>query len=66
MEREHLTSLLTAGIAIHTVFLALTSLRWPAVLGPSFALVPWLAPTMIGLPIIVWTRRKWGNAAMGQ
>jgi hypothetical protein len=56
-EREHLTSLITAGIAIHTAFLALTSARWPALLGSgALNLIPWLGPTAVGLPMIVWLR----------
>jgi hypothetical protein len=58
-EREHLTSLLTAGIALHTAFFVLTVLRWPWLLpaGPA-RLAPWLVPAAVGLPAIVWNRKR--------
>lgn len=58
-QREHLTSLISAGVALHTGFFVLTAIR----LGRSIPLVwtwmPWLVPAAIGLPAIVWLRRSW-------
>ena len=57
-EREHLTSQLTAGIAIHTTFLVMSVLRWPSLAGGGWwSLVPWVAPAFVGLPVI-WRLRK--------
>jgi hypothetical protein len=58
-QREHLTSLISAGIVLHTAFLVLASERsllpvrsgWPL-------LVPWIAPAALGLPLIAWWRRR--------
>lgn len=56
-EREHLTSLITAGITLHTAFFVFgtsRSLGWqPA---GAMALLPWLAPALVGLPLIAWLR----------
>jgi hypothetical protein len=59
-QREHLTSTITAGITLHTVFLVFTLSR---TLGMTLegwrAVVPWIAPAVIGLPIIFWLRARW-------
>jgi hypothetical protein len=58
-EREHLTSLLTAGVTLHTalfVFGTTRSLGLPAT-GPA-SWWPWLAPALIGLPIMLWLRTR--------
>ena len=58
-EREHLTSLITAGIALHTAFLVLGALRWPWLpAGGLWPLLPWLTPAVVGVPLIVWRRKK--------
>ena len=58
-KREHLTSLITAGIAMHTAFFVLSALRWPAVVGHGWwQLAAWLLPTAIGLPVILVVRRR--------
>lgn len=56
-EREHLTSMLTAGIALHTTFFVISVTRWPA---SSGWVVPaaWLLPVVVGLPVIAVMRRK--------
>ena len=58
-QREHLTSLVTAGIMFHTAFFALAAARWPAWFGdPPWAAIPWLVPAAIGLPMMVYLRRR--------
>ena len=64
-QREHLTSMLTAGIAMHTAFFVLSAMRWPAVAGHGMW-AAWLLPVAVGLPAIAIARRQWGNGAMGQ
>jgi hypothetical protein len=57
--KEHLTSLLTAGITLHTtlfVFAALRSLKWQADGWQMW--LPWVLPALVGLPIIAWLRKK--------
>jgi hypothetical protein len=57
-EQEHLTSLITAGIALHTACLGLASTVWPNLIGPGlWRLGPWMAPALIGLPAIWWLRK---------
>jgi hypothetical protein len=57
-EVEHLTSMLTAGIAFHTLVLVLTWHRGPSLFGPGLgSLVPWVTPAVVGLPIIAQLRR---------
>ncbi len=56
---EHLTSLLTAGITLHTTFLVFAtsrSLQWQ--LHGWQMWVPWILPALVGLPVILWLRRK--------
>ena len=57
--QEHLTSLLTAGITLHTtlfVFAAMRSLKWQ--LQGWQMWLPWVLPALVGLPIILWLRKK--------
>jgi hypothetical protein len=57
--REHLTSLLTAGITLHTtlfVFATSRTLQWQPRGWQMW--LPWVLPALIGLPVIVWLRRK--------
>ena len=63
---SHLGSMLGGGIAFHTAFLVFglgrfVSLDIPGVL----AVLPWLLPTLIGIPaIVLWTRhyrRRFGQ-----
>ncbi|MEO7192491.1 MAG: hypothetical protein ABI051_15665 [Vicinamibacterales bacterium] len=63
-EREHLTSLITAGVTLHTALLVFGTSRTLAMTlqGPS-AVLPWLAPALIGAPIVWWQRRKRRAAA---
>jgi hypothetical protein len=56
--REHLTSLLTAGITLHTTVFVFSSsriLKWQ-VAGWQVWL-PWVLPALIGLPLILWLRK---------
>jgi hypothetical protein len=58
-EREHLTSMITAGVTLHTamlVFGATRTLGWPSVGWGSWW--PWMLPAFVGLPIILWQRSK--------
>ena len=55
---EHLGSMLGGGVAFHTAFLVLGAGRLFGLRldGPS-AVIPWLLPTLIGLPVSAyWTR----------
>jgi uncharacterized membrane protein len=57
-EREHLTSLLTAGITLHTALLVFGSSRALGMqLAGVAALIPWLLPATLGLPVI-WRLRR--------
>jgi hypothetical protein len=55
---EHMNSMLGGGIAFHTAFLVLGAGRLLGIQldGPA-AIVPWLLPTIVGIPAgAVWTR----------
>ena len=56
-EREHLTSLITAGVTVHTALVVFGASRTLglAFTGPSELLL-WILPTAIGLPIAWWIR----------
>jgi hypothetical protein len=55
--REHLTSMLAAGIMLHTVMFVFASSRTLALtLSGWVALAPWTVPALVGLPIIIWLR----------
>jgi hypothetical protein len=58
-EREHLTSQLTAGITLHTALLVFGTSRTLGMdlTGPA-ALWPWTVPALVGLPTILWLRRR--------
>jgi hypothetical protein len=58
-QREHLTSLITAGMALHTMLGVLASLRWPSRLGGVGWSILFLGPWAIGLPICLWLRATW-------
>ena len=65
---SHLGSMLGGGIAFHTAFAVFGAQRfWAYELAGPFAIVPWILPTIIGIPaIIIWTRyyrRKFAPAA---
>ncbi len=65
---EHMGSMLGGGIAFHTAFIVFGAQRlWAYELAGPLAIVPWILPTVIGIPaIVVWTRyyrRKFGRAA---
>lgn len=58
-KREHLTSLITAGITLHTtllVFATSRTLQWH--LQGWQMWLPWVLPALVGLPVIFWLRRK--------
>jgi hypothetical protein len=64
-EREHLTSMLTAGITLHTalfVFGTSRTLGWA--LSGWRALLPWVLPAIAGFVAIVWFRS--GRTARGR
>ena len=54
----HLGSMLGGGIAFHTAFAVFGVQRlWDYPLSGPLAVVPWILPTIIGVPaIIIWTR----------
>ena len=65
---SHLGSMLGGGIAFHTAFAVFGAQRfWAYELAGPFAIIPWILPTIIGIPaIVVWTRyyrRKFDPAA---
>ena len=58
-EREHLTSLITAGITLHTALLVFGTSRTLALhLTGLVSLWPWVVPALVGLPIILWIRAR--------
>ena len=65
---SHLGSMLGGGIAFHTAFIVFGAQRlWAYELAGPLAIVPWILPTIIGIPaIVVWNRyyrRKFDRAA---
>jgi len=65
---EHLGAMLGAGIAFHTAFAVFGSSRlFDIGLSGWVAVIPWIAPAIIGIPAItLWTRhyrRKFGELA---
>ena len=65
---SHLGSMLGGGIAFHTAFAVFGAQRlWTYELAGPLAIVPWILPTVVGIPaIVVWTRyyrRKFDRAA---
>lgn len=65
---EHMSAMLGAGIAFHTAFAVFGSTRiFDIALTGWVAIIPWIAPTVIGIPAItIWTRhyqRKFGDLA---
>lgn len=57
---EHLDGMLGAGIAFHTAFFVFgaSSFFNPLLGGTPFQLVPWILPTLIGVPAgAIWKRR---------
>jgi hypothetical protein len=64
---SHLGSMLGGGIAFHTAFIVFGAQRlWAYELAGPLAIVPWILPTLIGIPAIAfWTRyyrRKFGRS----
>ena len=64
---EHMGSMLGGGIAFHTAFLVLGAGRMFGVtLQGPIAIVPWLLPTLIGVPVtsiwVAYYRRKFNEA----
>jgi len=55
---SHLGSMLGGGIAFHTAFIVFGVQRlWAYELAGPLAVVPWILPTIVGLPAIaIWTR----------
>jgi hypothetical protein len=59
-QKEHLTSLITAGITLHTVMFVFASSRTMGLTLHGWqALVPWTLPALVGLPIILLLRGRW-------
>jgi hypothetical protein len=58
-EREHLTSLLTAGITLHTALLVFGTTRSLGLASTGVAsLWPWILPAIVGLPMISGLRSR--------
>jgi hypothetical protein len=57
---EHLISMLAAGIAVHTAFAVFFLGQMLGIYLPGpLAILPWILPTLVGVPtIIVWARRE--------
>ena len=55
---SHLGSMLGGGIAFHTAFIVFGAQRlWAYEIAGPLAIVPWILPTVVGIPaIVVWTR----------
>jgi hypothetical protein len=52
--------MITAGVMLHTVMFVFASSRTLGLTLSGFpALVPWTLPAVVGLPIILWLRRRW-------
>jgi hypothetical protein len=65
---SHLGSMLGGGIAFHTAFIVFGAQRlWAYEIAGPLAIVPWILPTVIGIPaILLWTRyyrRRFSPAA---
>ena len=56
---SHLASMLGGGIAFHTAFIVFGAQRlWAYEIEGPLAILPWILPTVVGVPaIVVWTRR---------
>ena len=58
-EREHLTSLVTAGVTLHTAFFVFGTKRTLGLeLEGVAAFLPWVVPAIVGLPIIARLRSR--------
>lgn len=58
---EHAVAMLASGIAAYTAFSAVGGRTLlSSVLHGHWQMLPWLAPTLLGLPAIFWYRRKLG------
>lgn len=57
---EHLVSMLAAGIAMHTAFAVFFLGRVLDIHLPgALAILPWVLPTIVGVPaIVIWSRRE--------
>jgi hypothetical protein len=62
----HMGAMIGGGIAVHTAFGVFVVSRWlmPGVRGPA-ALLPWLLPTVVGVPLLILSirraRRRFGD-----
>ena len=56
---EHLVAMLMSGIAVHTAMLVFGSTRTLGLTLTGITVyVPWLLPTIVGLPLILWRVRR--------
>ena len=63
---EHMGSMIGTGIAFHTAFAVFGSLQlWDLGLDGWIAVIPWVAPAIVGVPaIFIWVRhyqKKFGD-----
>ena len=59
---EHLSSMIGTGIAAHTAFLAFGAVRLVPTIyshSPALYVIPWVAPTVIGVMAITWLKRHY-------
>jgi hypothetical protein len=58
-QREHLTSLVTAGMTLHAALVVLVLLIWPGRPGTGWLWVWFVAPWAAGMLISIWLRAVW-------
>ena len=57
---EHIAGMLITGIAAYTAFFAFGGRTWFASILPGqLSIIPWVAPTVLGVIAIRWYTRKW-------
>jgi len=58
-QREHLTSLVTAGMTLHAALVVLVLLVWPGRFGTGWLWIWFAVPWAVGTLICVWLRAVW-------
>lgn len=62
---EHIVAMLTSGIGVHTAMLVFGSARTLGLkLTGAGAYLPWLLPTIVGLPLMLWRVKRERDAAL--
>ena len=58
-QREHLTSMITGGITLHTAFFVFGSSRSLGLTLPGvLELLPWTLAALVGVPVMLWWRAR--------